>query len=72
MGYKEIIYALGFDSDKLVGTMTVSDVKKRLTGNFCDCKGNGRFELLPLCDPMVQANQVRYAQCRACGSYTKI
>jgi len=44
----------------------------RLEGDHCDCRGNGKFVLLPLLDECVQSGQKRYMVCYICGKYSHL
>lgn len=67
-----MIYALGFDTPKYKGKITNDEIKKRITGDLCDCHGNGRFVLLPITDNDVQKDRKRYMQCKACGGWSEL
>lgn len=44
----------------------------RVTGDMCDCNGEGVFDLLPLDDPAVIEGGKRYMECRKCGRYSHL
>ena len=44
----------------------------RITGNMCDCRGNGEFVLLPKDDPAVIEGGKRYMECRKCGMFSHL
>lgn len=46
--------------------------ESRISGNHCDCMGNGEFELLPVTDPDVIDGGKRYMRCRICGCYSHL
>ena len=72
MNTKELIYALGFDSNRFEGRITPAEMEKRLFGTHCECKGEGEFVLLPLNDEMVEEGQKRYMKCRKCHGYSHL
>lgn len=72
MSPSALIYALGFDTNQYKGKMTNDEIKERIEGNLCDCKGSGRFVLLPVNDPDVQQDHRRYMQCKCCGGWSNL
>lgn len=69
----QLIYALGFDSNKYIGVISPVEMIERITGYHCDCGENkGEFDLLPVDDPSVVDGGKRYMKCRKCGAYSHL
>ena len=47
--------------------ITTSDYPERITGNHCNCLGNGEFVLQP-----AEKGQKRYMRCRICSGYSHL